>query len=86
MTPESEINEAELAICRVRGHAGHADRYWRRCGHCGMWTREVRKLEESRTTPPESEQDPMIAILRETQGIGELSRKRADELRKSGKP
>jgi hypothetical protein len=59
------VNQEELAVCRRRGHA--AERFemkkgWIRCKWCGMWLREVAKIEEREDTPPESEQSPWMKL------------------------
>ena len=53
------INETELAICRERGHyLKWLDREkWSQCPKCGMWCREVHKveIEERPDEPPRNE-------------------------------
>jgi hypothetical protein len=52
------IDATELAICRNRGHDGYSTKDWQRCKWCGLWFREVRKLEEREDDPPDGERDP----------------------------
>ncbi len=61
---KQEINEAELEICRRRGHAVIPSQYWNRCAHCGMWLREIRTVEERRTSPVDSELDPLDLLVK----------------------
>ena len=58
------INPEELAICKRRGHdaAGLGDG-WRRCKWCGIWQREVSRIEECEDEPPKDEQDPFGKFL-----------------------
>ena len=55
------INLDELAICKRRGHsyAGITlHEGWTQCKWCGIWLREVRKIEEREDEPPRDEQSP----------------------------
>lgn len=58
------VNPDELAICRRRGHdfaltpAGQ----WTQCKWCGIWTREVRTIEEREDNPPKDEQSPFVQL------------------------
>jgi len=49
------INRREHAICKRRGHAGFLHEQWMQCKWCKTWVREVRKIEERETEPPEAE-------------------------------
>jgi ribosomal protein L37E len=60
----SKINKKELAICRRRGHVAYVtDGGWIQCTACGLWLREVRKIEEREDAPPESERDTMQKLV-----------------------
>jgi hypothetical protein len=58
------INHKELAICRRRGHDGGAYEGWTQCKWCGIWLREVRKMEEREDEPPEEEIDVRVRVQR----------------------
>ncbi len=62
MSKKAEANE--LAICKRRGHGFALSTAWRQCQWCGTWARELRTTEERMDTPPESEQDPILALRR----------------------
>jgi hypothetical protein len=58
------VNQEELASCRRRGHEtglGMKDG-WMQCKWCGMWLRQVTKIEEREDEPPESEQSPWMKL------------------------
>ena len=63
------INPDELVVCKRRGHnAGPLGTGWSQCKWCGMWVREVCKIEEREDDPPETERSPQTvskALLRE---------------------
>ena len=56
------INLDELAICRRRGHETNwgMKHGWTQCKWCGIWQREVCKIEEREDEPPEAEQTPRM--------------------------
>jgi hypothetical protein len=66
------VNPEELAICRRRGHETFyrlvGDRLvgegWKQCKWCGMWVREVHKIEEREDDPPEEQRSPFAKPLR----------------------
>jgi hypothetical protein len=59
------INAEELAICRRRGHGvSLMTESWIKCKWCGMWLREVRKVEEREDEPPQDQQNPLGKLLR----------------------
>jgi hypothetical protein len=49
------INRKELAICKRRGHAGYPSEDWKQCRWCKTWVREIRKIEERESEPPEKD-------------------------------
>jgi hypothetical protein len=55
------VNQAELEICRRRGHAmgGMSKGYWSQCRWCGLWLREVIAIEEREDKPPDNKIDPL---------------------------
>jgi hypothetical protein len=57
------IKRKELAICRQRGHSSVRDG-WTQCKWCGIWLREVRKIEERENEPPEEELDGAVLCKR----------------------
>jgi hypothetical protein len=59
------INAEEFAVCRRRGHEGPAHEGWTQCKWCGIWLREVRKIEESEDEPPEAELDIRLRVRRD---------------------
>ncbi len=59
------INHKELAICKRRGHAGGVHEGWTQCKWCGVWLREVRKIEEREDEPPEEEIDVRVRVQRD---------------------
>ena len=57
------INPEELAICQKRGHdVALPESGWVKCKFCGMWVREVRRIEEREDDPPEDEKTPFRAF------------------------
>jgi hypothetical protein len=67
------INKKELAICKVRGHDGHAyTSGWTQCKWCGIWRRTVTTVEERESEPPEEELDIRVKTDR---GIASLQSK-----------
>jgi len=59
------INKKEQAICKRRGHGVRAiGDGWAQCKWCGVWTREVRTIEEREDAPPADELNPMARIER----------------------
>lgn len=72
------INQRELAVCKRRGHDRSAREDWMQCKWCGIWHREVRRLEEREDEPPETELDPMVKLDRHLAD----SKKRQEQVRK----
>jgi YVTN family beta-propeller protein len=55
------INKKELAICKKRGHkASLLGDGWAQCKWCGMWLREVTKIEQRDDAPPKETNSPSI--------------------------
>lgn len=62
------VNKKELATCKRRGHEsrGLSDG-WKQCKWCGIWSREVRTIEECEDEPPKDEQDAFDKLLRKSE-------------------
>jgi hypothetical protein len=65
------INQAELVICRRRGHSVDVSfrAGWVQCKWCRLWLREVCTVEEREDMPPEDEQNPLLKLRRDTQKL-----------------
>jgi hypothetical protein len=70
MKRRDTVDDKQLAICKQRGHKNYLKDKWTQCKWCGMWLREVRKVEESRKTPPEGEWDESMRLDKQ---LGELN-------------
>lgn len=62
------IDEKQLAICKQRGHhTRYLGDEWSQCKWCGMWLREVRKIEERRDAPPADQQSSVQKLMDEAE-------------------
>src|SRR5215831_13498266 len=85
MGKTKKVDRKQLAICRQRGHKALMTEKWSRCEWCRVWVREVRKIEERESDPPDGERDPLVRAeerLAHRQAMGALEEKAAAKEKK----
>ena len=86
MKAATSVNRKQAKICKERGHGVILSDKWSRCKWCGLWVREVCKLEERESDPPENERDLLTQSEELLAKCRTLEQKAVGHKRKKAKP